>query len=1771
MKNPLFILLLAGITCIMPVVMHAQTPVSGTISSNTVWTSGGSPYIVEANVTVSHGVTLTIQSTAEVWFNEGTSMNIYGILNADNVTFTASTEGTKGFWGSIQIGNSSYSGTATFDHCSIKYGGHSYSSTSYTSVYVYNGNVSFTNGSEVINSKNSGIKVYNNATVTLETTTVSSCDWPICYYGTAELEFREGNTLTGNTHDAILIAVNSQAKDLYLDTVDIPYVFQYTYTVNNGTLLEIASGNILKLSQDLVIAGTLMAVAGAGENIWFTSVKDDNLGGDTNDDGTATFPAPRSWGAIRFKPNSDPASTMQRCIVSFGGSGSISGVSGISGIAGITMEHASPTIEHCEMYNNYIGAIFQGVSEPVFRYNTIGSSELVPLAMSFDANPVFKDNVFSFSDNEYDAIGLLHGTLSADATLIQRHVTTVNNVTYMMLGILTIPESYSLTIEDSIVIKGFSSSHRIIVQGTLILDGTAGDGMIVITSAKDDNHGNPMDSNKDGTQTTPSIGDWGGIVFEGTADDDHCRLSHSLLKYGSMPSVWYNTKRISQGLITTVNASPTIENCIIKDMVYGLYAFQASHPTVTNTEFTNSTKTPVALSVSANPAMSGLSFVNTGWTALGIIGEEVGFDGTVRVRNVAGYNNITYLLLEDLTINSGTYVDVEPGVVIKCTKSSDIFVEGGFKAVGNAADTIIFTSVMDDNYGKPKDTQNDGDATAPKPGDWETIQYKGTSDDNYDTIDHCKILYGGAYNKGSLIFTDAGGRVTHTLISDAYYYGIMCEGTADPVCTDDVEIRNCVHDPLAMSLKSNPDFSFAGMTLESNGNGSNGIRILEGTLSSDATLNKRDVAGIYNIAYIVDQLTISADAILTIMPGVVIKFLNTYSRISVDGALVADSDPPPGNAGETIVFTSLKDDSKGGDTNDDGNESTPERGDWWCIVFNSSELDDLNVLNECIINYGAHDQPSWPDRKDYGAVRVFDATSSITGCAIEHCQTSALGIFGSADPDVSNNEIHNVTQTPVTMSMFSNPTFSNNHASNLGIRAIGIAEESFSLDATVPIRDFAGFDSITYYLYRPLKVNSGTTITIPAGVVFKFNPNINCFNIDGGLVINGTADEPVVFTHESDDDYGRPKDTNEDGDESTPSIYYSGFCLNFADISDDASSINHTVLRYKEAGINLQQASPTIDNCEFKYDYYGVILDGVSNPVVTNNVFEDLEYSPLLISLVSYPASSSGNQIMGSTYRAIGILKEELVQDVTLINRTFAGIDSIPYFFSGDYSIGTSVILTIEPGVIMKFHPYTKLTVKRGLIAMGGTSPDSIIVFTSIFDDFYGGDTNADSTETSPGNRDNWKGIHFQDQSLDARCRLRHCVIQYAGWYTNEAAITTYTASPEIVRSVITNNKNGVRATGASAPRLDSCDIYNNTDYGVNNVNKTFDISALYCWWGTNNGPTHSSNPGGTGDLISDQVLWDPYRSVPQNPTMGDVSLNGIIQAYDASLILQHLISPFLNTDQLRVADVSGNGTVQAYDASLILQYVSGIIQEFPVNSKKSLGTQGTLRLGDEMANSGDRFTLPVFAENLSGVTAMEITLKYDPVLIDINALELSEDLSDYIYNKHIDRENGVVKLVLAGVKNLPENCHLGWLECQVDPDYIRSSLTRIEVKQFILNEDDVSSHSDMAEIRVNMATGLDLPAEISGFGFGDVFPNPFNPVIMIEFHITGESQPVFLEVYDPTGRKIASLVDKHLSTGYYKAEWHPAPGSEGLKEGLYILMLRSGDQQELKKIMYVK
>ena len=329
---------------------------------------------------------------------------------------------------------------------------------------------------------------------------------------------------------------------------------------------------------------------------------------------------------------------------------------------------------------------------------------------------------------------------------------------------------------------------------------------------------------------------------------------------------------------------------------------------------------------------------------------------------------------------------------------------------------------------------------------WGYIGYNANSDDSYCSINYTTIKY--PYTSG-IQFVNAGGTVSNTTITNAAYYGFYIDGNSNPTINN-VIIQNCGWDPIGMSLLSNPTFS----NISFSANGSQAIRIIDNTLSTYATLAPRSIAGINNIAYIISTLNITSNGCLTILPGVVLKFgTNTaQSYITVYGRLIAK-----GDKNNKIYFTSFHDDSKGGDSNNNGNATSPSTGNWGAwpfgLTFINTLTDTLSVLRNCEISYAS-----------YG-VSIANTNITIDSCLIQQCNGYSMYITGSANPTIQNTQFLNIPNcAPVAMNMFSNPTFSNISALNIGRMAIDIIGETFSQSATIPIRNFAGFNNITYYL-----------------------------------------------------------------------------------------------------------------------------------------------------------------------------------------------------------------------------------------------------------------------------------------------------------------------------------------------------------------------------------------------------------------------------------------------------------------------------------------------------------------------------------------------------------------------------------------------------------------------------------------------------------------------------------------------------------------------------------
>lgn len=1610
---------------------------------------------------------------------------------------------------------------------------------------------------------NHGIYVESNAEISITEGSISETDWPVVFNGPGSLLLSGETTVEDNENQAFYIGHNSLDRDFTIPTAPVPYYFPNHYTVGSDYTFTVDPHNIIKVNNNrrFTIEGAIIADASPDSTIYFTSYADDNLGGDTNNDGTASSPNATSWNGIDIASSSGSTSVFRHTQISYAGTTSSSNRRGA-----MNLFSASPTVENSKFINNRYGIVLYGTSAPILTENDIGISTVVPIAMVLSADPQFSNNTFSFQANEYDAIGLIDGEVPADSYLPKRDVTDIENVTYLILENLTVPTGVTLEIEAGVVIKS-EWRNRITIEGKLLAEGTESE-KIVFTSWKDDNFGNPNDTNKDGNQTVPDVGDWYGLYFTDEADDASV-LDHTIVQFAESNNIRINDEWYRNAAIMVSAISPTITNSEIRNVNIGIGLIGDSEATITDNSFVNTSSVPLALSMAADPTLVNNSLTNAEIVALGLFGEELGLNGEVKKKNFGGFENITYFILDDITIASSSEVTVDPGIVFKASSSTAIYVDGGFQINGTSDERVVFTSFRDDNFGNPGDTNNDGNATSPSDDDWGTVMYRGTSDDQFNTVSYSDFRFG----RVGMAFQDASPTIENTLLNEARYFGITADGAAEPNF-ENVTIRNMGLDPILLSVKSNPAFS--DITFDANG--SNGIRILEGynspsrisnyvtnttTIGSDATIFQRDIAGITNIAYVVTtRMNIAPSAKLTINPGVVMKFQSSGS-IRVDGALAAVGGIE-GGAQTRVVFTDYRDDSSGGDTNNDGNESSPSRGYWNGIEFNSSGMEDENILSHADIRYAS--SSGFTERSSI----VFNsAYGLIENSVIEQSSGSGIAILGNANPDIINNSLLNISDTPIRMNMFANPVFFENTALNVGSMAIGIISETYSVDATVPTRNFSGYENITYEILGDLTINSGTEITIPEGVVFKRNTSRGIY-VEGTLKALGTESNPVIFTHISDDDFGSPADTQNDGAASSPSITNRPWITFESSSNDSESIIENSIIRYANYGIELNSSAPTINSNLFEHLTWGMELGGVSEPILTDNTFKDLELAPMEISLVSYPAETTDNVIEGSTYKAIGVVGETLVQDVSLPARTFAGIERIPYYLENNYTIGTGAVLTLEPGVIMKFNR-SGISVKKGLVAEGGDSPDELIVFTDYRDDFYGGDTNADSTATTPSTStfQSWNGITYESESLAPFSILDNVVIKHAR-NNSRGAVTAQNASPTITNSLLSKNSYGVYATGNANPIINSNDIFDNSDYGVYNRDESFVIDATMNWWGDDSGPQHETNSTGTGDAVSDAVDFDPWEGAGATQlALGDVSLNGSVGAFDGSLVLRHTVGDItLDQAQMRNAEVSGDGSVSAFDAALILQYVVNLISFFPAEAAQKQTAEEPLveynvsdvetSIESTQAEPGSVISIPVSIENVSDLVSIQVSLQFDDQLLTLQSIEKTGLSNDMQLIYRYDNEEQTLRVSAAGLEPINESGTVLNILFEVADSGLEYAEASIRFNEILANENDVTPYSDDGIVTIET-----LP---ESFTLSQNYPNPFNPTTKINFELP-QSEQVSLRVYDTLGRTVAVLIDQRMDAGSHTVNFD----ASNLASGVYIYRIEASDFTSTQKMLLVK
>ena len=165
------------------------------------------------------------------------------------------------------------------------------------------------------------------------------------------------------------------------------------------------------------------------------------------------------------------------------------------------------------------------------------------------------------------------------------------------------------------------------------------------------------------------------------------------------------------------------------------------------------------------------------------------------------------------------------------------------------------------------------------------------------------------------------------------------------------------------------------------------IQTTSGAISADQTWLSDMVY------HVIGNITVTSGATLTILPGAIIKFDSGCSLIvNSGGKLVAE-----GNSAQPIVFTSVKDDAYGGDTNEDDGEYGPQSGEWEAIKIKGGTA----TLNYTKILYGG----SNANNSDDGAVYVASGSMTLKNSVVAHAKLVGIHSGSGATLNVVNSVI----------------------------------------------------------------------------------------------------------------------------------------------------------------------------------------------------------------------------------------------------------------------------------------------------------------------------------------------------------------------------------------------------------------------------------------------------------------------------------------------------------------------------------------------------------------------------------------------------------------------------------------------------------------------------------------------------------------------------------------------------------------------------------------------
>ncbi|MFN8626155.1 MAG: RHS repeat-associated core domain-containing protein [Candidatus Binatia bacterium] len=1019
-------------------------------------------------------------------------------------------------------------------------------------------------------------------------------------------------TISGNT---VWTATNVYVVNNCAATV----AASVTLTVQPGTVVKFGGAGAA-----MVVQGTLAAQGTGGAPIVFTSLQDDSRGGDTNGDGPSTAQA-GDWSALRFAAASH--GRLAYVFVGFGGSGGFD-YGGRYAAAELESFSSDVTLDHVTLQASAQSGLYCSNASVQVTYGQVSNNAAYGLYWDGvdGAVPVVVTDT-AFSGN--GAAGWLHFRDTAGTITFQRNTATgakngfradgrhnqgallwdnAGNLPLLITpGVLVAPGT-TWTLMPGTVVKLSGGETTLDVQGTLHAEGTAVL-PIAFTSANDDSRAG--DTNGDGA-STGAPAQWASVRFESGSQG---RVAYASFEYGGSGAYDY-AGRYGAAMFESFSSDVTLDHVTIRASgKSGLYANTAS-VRVTNGQVSDNTLyglywdgVDAAVPLVVSDTHFGGNGTAAGWLHFPDAAATVTFERNVATAPKNGFradgrlnqgsltwnngDDLPLLISGGLTIAPATTLTLDPGTIVKFGNAGDVLVvQGTLQALGTGGSPIVLTSASDDAHGG--DTNGDGPSQG-QPGQWSGLRFSAGSSGR---LAYTFIAYGGSrafdyagrYGVGMVecfssdvtfdhCTLDASGRdglyaegatvtFTNGAVSDNVRYGLNYNrlDAAVPLVVTGNVFSGSQGGAARLDLNGNPpQITFQGNT----GSGTQRAGFsLAGTITSDAVWDNTG-----SLPLVIDGgLTVAAEATLTVKPGTVVKFAGQRDVLVVNGTLIAT-----GTDAAPIAFTSLRDDSHGGDTNGDG-ASVGVAADWSALRFAAGSTGSLAYAYVGFGGSGAYD---YAGRYTAGMLESFSNDVSLDHCTVQASEQHGLYVANHSVTVTNTQFIGNRSNgvyddgiDPGTPFALRGNVFSANGNYGAYVRIADSAaqitvEHNQSVAPKNGLRVSGGLTQGFLRWDSPhapmvvdggLAIRAGARLTLEPGSVVKFAAGGDVLQIAGTLEADGTFTAPIAFTSIGDDAHGG--DTNGDG----PSTGTRGQWAGLRFLSGSQVSLRHSFIGYGGSG-----------------------------------------------------------------------------------------------------------------------------------------------------------------------------------------------------------------------------------------------------------------------------------------------------------------------------------------------------------------------------------------------------------------------------------------------------------------------------------------------------------------------------------------------------------------------------------------------------------------------------